>query len=146
MYRPHMQLFILFLSFFAFSAILSPTAQAATMFTVTATADTVASDGSCTLREAVLAANGSSANADCGSDYGVPYTVNFYVNGTIALGSAFSNIQNLTVANGNAGLGGGILNNGVLNVANCTITGNSATGSGGAIFNYGTLEHKRTME
>lgn len=170
---PHMQLFILFLTFFAFSAVLRPTARAATVFTVTATADTAASDGICTLREAVLAANGSPANADCGSDHGAPYTVNFNVNGTIALGSGFSNIernmtidgaghsvtvsgnntvpvftvmmgvtfnlQNLTVANGNGAFGGGILNNGMLNVSNCTFTGNSATSTGGAISNNGTV-------
>lgn len=95
---PQMQLFILFLTFFALSAILRPTAQAATMFTVTATADTATSDGSCTLREAVLAANGSPANADCGSDYGAPYTVNFNVNGTIVLGSELSYIErNMTI-------------------------------------------------
>jgi CSLREA domain-containing protein len=60
-----------------------PLAHSATKFTVTATADnTTSSDGSCTLREAVLAANGSPANDDCGADSGAPYMVNFAISGT----------------------------------------------------------------
>ncbi len=43
-----------------------PTAHAATL-TVTTTADNTTSDGACTLREAILAANGTPANSDCGS-------------------------------------------------------------------------------
>ncbi len=43
-----------------------PTAHAATL-TVTTTADNTTADGACTLREAILAANGAPANSDCGS-------------------------------------------------------------------------------
>ena len=173
MYLRHLQLIILFLAFFASFAVSPPTIQAATMFNVTAMADTATSDGSCTLREAVLAANGSPANADCGSDSGGPYSVSFTVNGTITLGAELPtiernmtidgaghsvtvsgnntvpvftvmmevtlNLQNLTVANGYGSFGGGMQNLGMLNVSNCTISGNSATGSGGAIFSHGTL-------
>ncbi len=59
----------------------------------------------------------------------------FYVNAGVTL-----NLSNLTVANGNvsSGNGGGIYNNGTLNVTNSTFSSNSAGGysSGGGIFNY----------
>jgi len=51
-------------------------------------------------------------------------------------------VQNLTVANGNAGQGGGIYNVGTLTVTNSTFWGNSAPSdysAGGAIYNHGTL-------
>jgi LPXTG-site transpeptidase (sortase) family protein len=46
-------------------------------------------------------------------------------------------LQNLTIANGNAGSGngGGILNDGTLTVTNSTFSGNSADFDGGGIFN-----------
>jgi predicted outer membrane repeat protein len=51
------------------------------------------------------------------------------------------NLNNLTIASGNAGNfghGGGVLNSGTLTVTNCTFSGNSA-GDGGGVFNSGTL-------
>jgi CSLREA domain-containing protein len=49
-------------------------------------------------------------------------------------------LSGLTVANGNASSGGGILNQGTLTVTNSAFAGNSAPGSfGGAIDNSGTL-------
>jgi len=58
-----------------------------------------------------------------------------------------ASISGLTIANGNSNSsdqgGGGILNDGMLTVSNCTISGNSGIGSvnneGGGITNYGTL-------
>ncbi|MEZ0395827.1 MAG: sortase [Anaerolineales bacterium] len=47
-------------------------------------------------------------------------------------------LQNLTIANGSATLGGGIYNVGTLTVTNATFSGNSAD-YGGGIENYGTL-------
>ncbi len=42
-------------------------------------------------------------------------------------------IAGLTIADGHAGVGGGIDNDGTLTVANCTLSGNSATDGGGGI-------------
>ena len=50
-----------------------------------------------------------------------------------------ASIGNLTIANGNAANGGGILNNDTLTLTNSTLTGNHAGGNGGAILNTGTL-------
>ena len=57
-------------------------------------------------------------------------------------------LQNLTITNATAIVGGAIWNDGTLNVTGCTFTGNTATGyggvyggayGGGAIFNTGTI-------
>jgi len=50
-----------------------------------------------------------------------------------------ANLNFLTIADGNAGGGGGIFNFGTLNVAYSTFTGNEASVAGGAIDNVGTL-------
>jgi CSLREA domain-containing protein len=113
-------------------------------------------DASCTLRDAIIA-----ANANPGAD-----TITFSVSGTILLGSALPNISDdliidgtgnsvfisggnnnqilvinsgktvslnmLTIQDGNSTLsGGGIFNNGVLTVRNSTFTGNQAVAGGG---------------
>ena len=69
-----------------------PVLAAGTTFTVTTAADNTTTDGTCTLREAILAANGAPANADCGADSGAPYTIAFNIGGggaqTITPGSA----------------------------------------------------------
>jgi uncharacterized repeat protein (TIGR02543 family) len=55
-------------------------------------------------------------------------------------GTVTATITGLTIANGNASNGAGILNYGTLAVTNVALTGNSAaTGFGGAMINYGTL-------
>jgi len=51
------------------------------------------------------------------------------------------NLQNLTLANGSVPTGGGVYNSGMLNVINCTFSGNNSTTTvtglgGGAIYNY----------
>ena len=48
------------------------------------------------------------------------------------------NIADLTIANGQADNGGGILNNGTLTLTNSTLAGNKATIDGGGILNTGT--------
>jgi hypothetical protein len=58
------------------------------------------------------------------------FDVAFGVNATIA---------GLTIADGSAKDGGGILNDGTLRVTSCTLSGNASTGNGGAIDNAGTL-------
>jgi len=89
----------LFLLILSVLFILTPAAKAATTITVNTIADNnTGGDGSCTLREAILAANGSPANNDCGPDSGTPYTVNFSISGTITLNSALPNIaSNMTI-------------------------------------------------
>jgi hypothetical protein len=48
-------------------------------------------------------------------------------------------ISGVTIENGSASVGGGILNYGMLTVTNGTVSGNSAATEGGGIFNGGTL-------
>jgi CSLREA domain-containing protein len=56
-------------------------------------------------------------------------------------GSTTLNVNYLTIADGNSEFGGGINDHlgGTLNVANCTLSSNTATLSGGAIFAIGAL-------
>jgi predicted outer membrane repeat protein len=48
-------------------------------------------------------------------------------------------ISGLTIENGNADTGGGVLNRGSLTIADSVLSGNSAYDGGGAIYNDGTL-------
>ena len=48
-------------------------------------------------------------------------------------------LVNLTITGGDSDYGGGILNGGVLTLANCAIVGNTAAYEGGGINNYGNL-------
>ncbi|HXQ43786.1 MAG TPA: choice-of-anchor Q domain-containing protein [Acidimicrobiales bacterium] len=52
---------------------------------------------------------------------------------------ATATISGLTIENGNSPNGGGIANDGTLNVTDSTLTGNSAATGGGGIWNNGTL-------
>jgi CSLREA domain-containing protein len=145
---PRFRAIILSLPLFAAFTILPPAAQAATTFTVTTTTDDTTSDGSCTLREAVLAANGSPANTDCGADGGMPYTVSFAISGTITLGSTLPNIaRNMTIdgagqsvtVSGNHTVRVFTVNGGVtFNLQTLTVA-NGHSYNGGGIFNSGTL-------
>ncbi|MDW8240859.1 MAG: choice-of-anchor Q domain-containing protein, partial [Acidobacteriota bacterium] len=152
-----------------------PVVHAAT-FTVNTLDDT--NDGSCnathcSLREAINAANGTSADD----------TITFSVSGTITLSSTLPNIvsagtagkltidgvgrsitvsgnnsvrvffvnsdadltlKNLTVANGRAVSGSGIHNDGRVTIQNSTLSGNSATNDGGSISNLGTATIQNT--
>ena len=47
------------------------------------------------------------------------------------------NLGNLTITHGKSGSGGGIDNEGTLTLTNCTVSGNSASYSGGGIYNSG---------
>ncbi len=62
-------------------AIFQPAYAASTTFTVNTNADNTTNDGLCTLREAILAADGTPANSDCGADNGKPYTIAFNIGG-----------------------------------------------------------------
>ncbi len=146
-------IFILALLFFMISFVHVPVAQAATTFTVNSLLDNTTTDGNCTLREAILAADGTPANADCGADSGGPYTINFSVSGTITLGAALPNItrdqtidgtgQNVTMDGDNKWQLFHINASTTLTLNNLTLTkGSSASvpGPGGAIYNQGTLD------
>ena len=142
-------------------------AEAATI-TVTTASDSVANDGACSLREAIISANGGTAG-DCpnggaadvitlsGSNYkltgvhlNVQSSVTIEGNGaTISAGSgarvfsvsagASLTLNNLTVSGGTATLGGGILNAGTLNLNKVTVSDNTASESGGGLHNEGTV-------
>lgn len=88
---------ILVLSLLVSLSILPSTAGAATTFTVSTTADNTTSDGSCTLREAILQFNGTAANSDCGTLSGEPYSINFAVSGTVTLASTLNIYHSMTI-------------------------------------------------
>ncbi len=141
---------------------LAPLAARATTCTVTTPADTSAAG---TLRSCIMnadSASGVTINFSSSVDGGTitlqsslpQITASMTIAGpganllTISGGHAvqmFSitsgtvNISGLTIANGTDN-GGGIVNQGSLTVSNCTFSGNTAGGAGGAIFNdAGTL-------
>ncbi|HYA25562.1 MAG TPA: choice-of-anchor Q domain-containing protein, partial [Terriglobales bacterium] len=78
----------------------------------------------------ILGANASTTIIDGGS-----------VNTVVIISSSSANVtlSKLTIRNGYATLGGGIINIGTLTLNNCTITANSAQYGGGGIDNYGML-------
>jgi hypothetical protein len=151
------------------------TARAATI-TVNSLSDT-GSTGICVLRDAITAANTMSATNGCAAGTASD-TINFTVTGTIALGSTLPPVtdsqltisgpaslvtisgtgrvqvmlvgtgatlalHHVRIANGLSlftGSGGGIYNKGTLTVSNSILSGNSAPNdSGGAIYNDGVL-------
>ncbi len=148
----------------------------ASTITVTSLSDTGAI-GICVLRDAITAANSMTATNGCAAGSGTDSIVfEPGLTGTIALGSTLppitdtslsitgptgspgitisgggsvavmsvqtgtTNLQNLTIAHGSVplGSGGGIFNSGTLTVTNCTFSDNTALGGGG-IFSGGTL-------
>ncbi|MBV8356374.1 MAG: hypothetical protein JO189_00345, partial [Deltaproteobacteria bacterium] len=136
-----------------FALMLSTAAQAATI-TVNSLADTGA-PGICVLRDAITAANTMSATNGCVAGTGND-TINFSVTGTIALAGTLPTItdRNLTIK-GPAlpgitidGSNGGYPNSvqvmqvasgATLNLNKLTIANGGSFGSGGGIFNNGTL-------
>jgi len=136
--------------------------------------DELNSDGDCSLREAVSAANNNVITDTCLSgSLPITDTITFAITGTIPLNtqldvtaggsllidggggitiSGGGNVQIFTVTNGanltlenlslidgSASVGAGIYNSGTLTVNRSTLSGNSASISGGGIENYGTL-------
>ena len=47
-------------------------------------------------------------------------------------------LSNLTITDGNSTFGGGVFNEGMATLTNCTISGNSASIGGGGLYNFGT--------
>ena len=138
----------------ALAILLGITAEVrAATFTVNTTADnTTASDGFCTLREAILAAN-NTANSDCGTASTADDNITFSVSGTITLGSQLPDIanastagkltidgtgQNITISGNNLVRVFQVLNGADLTLKNLTISNGKAS-LGGGIFNAGTL-------
>jgi CSLREA domain-containing protein/uncharacterized repeat protein (TIGR01451 family) len=119
---------------------------------VTSTADTaMASDGQCTLREAILNANGDSdsTGGDCAAGSGAD-TITFGVTGTIALGSTLPDIggdltisgpgaANLTISGANSVRVLRQVNVGVQLALDNLMVANGKSQQGGAIFNRGLL-------
>lgn len=153
-------------------SLLAPVSSAsAATIVVNTTDDEFITDGDCSLREAVFAANFNTAFDACSRGVGAD-TITFSVIGTVTLSSSlslpflsevltlsgpgaanltisgnnavgvlqnFSNgltVRDLTIANGNALQGAGILNGrGILTVINSTFSNNRANSQGGAIQN-----------
>ena len=143
-------------------------AEAATIV-VGSASDRVADDGQCGIREAVLSANTDSGNDDCTRGGGADVIVlgastynlsggellvrgNLTIEGngvtissstrnrifTVAAGATLT-LNNLTVTGGEERLGGGIFNEGALNLNNITVSDNTASESGGGLHNEGTV-------
>ncbi|OAN47222.1 hypothetical protein A6A03_00300 [Chloroflexus islandicus] len=120
-------------------------------YVVNALADTIANDSACTLREAILAANNTPVNANCGAGSASNDTITFSVSGTITLGAPLPAIVagqgTLTIAGGgNITISGNnavrvmIVDNGAdLTLRNLTIAQASVAFSGGGVANSGTL-------
>jgi fibronectin-binding autotransporter adhesin len=120
-------------------------AQAAAIV-VNSTADNVAVDGSCTLREAISAANTDAAVDGCTAGSGAD-TITFSVNGTITLRSELSLTSNMTIDGGgvitvsgdNAYRVFNISSGGVVTLTGLTIRDGFAADNGGGVLNDGWL-------
>lgn len=128
----------------------------AASYTVNSLNDDATDDTSCTLREAILAANNTPANANCGAGSSADDTITFSVSGTITLtmgtlpaivsGQGTLTIdgsgRNITIS-GNNSVRVMVVNSGAnLTLQALTIAnGNAGGGSGGGIYNAydGTL-------
>jgi CSLREA domain-containing protein len=126
-----------------------PPADAATI-TVDTTNDELNSDGDCSLREAITAANTNTAVDNCAAGASGTDTITISVSGTIALGSQLPTIsESLTISGPGAGsltLSGQanfvvlVASSGItLTISGLTISdGNNSSGSGGGIINPAT--------
>lgn len=91
---------------------------------------TIALGSQIVLTQSLTLDGGGAAPAISGSNI----TRTFQVKATVTV-----TLTGLRIANGRGGDGGGILNNGALNVASSTLSDNTAAGMGGAIMNFGAL-------
>jgi hypothetical protein len=64
---------------------------------------------------------------------------------TIDVATATVSISGVTIGNGRADYGGGILTGGRVTLTDCVLSSNAATMFGGAIFNSGTLTLLRSI-
>ncbi len=123
----------------------------AASYVVNSLGDAVVNDSTCTLREAILAANNAPANTNCGAGSAANDAITFSVSGAITLGSTLPSIVSgqgtLTInGGGNITISGNnavrvmVVNSGAnLTLQNLTITNGNTSGSGGGIFSAGTL-------
>ncbi|MDW3212575.1 MAG: choice-of-anchor Q domain-containing protein [Ilumatobacteraceae bacterium] len=139
--------------------LLSASAPPAGPLTVDTVDDTIAADGSCSLREAITAANADSVGGDCGTASGADY-IDFAVSGNIELGTRLPTITDEVFIDGSGqtvvidglastdGDGTAILlvdPAGTVTLSNLTVTrGGPATcavgtDTCGAVQNYGSL-------
>lgn len=126
----------------------------AVSYVVNTLKDGTTSDSVCTLREAILAANNTPANFDCGAWSTADDAIIFSVSGTITLASTLPNIVSASMAGKLTIDGGGkitisgndsvrviYVNSGAeLTLQNLTIAKGKASGGGGGVYNAaGTL-------
>ncbi len=137
--------------FAALATFTSPPPAHAAAYVVNTTADNTTDDTSCTLREAINAANNTGgSNTNCGALSNANDTITFSVSGTITLGSQLPYIVSgqgtLTINGGSAVTISG--NNAVrvfyvgsgasLTLQNLTVANGAATGDyGGGVYNAG---------
>lgn len=110
-----------------------------------------ASEGACTAPNActITLATALPAITDDVTIDGAPNNGHITINGNHTIRSGFAvnsqitlNVQNLTLANGNANDGGAIqINGGSVTAANVTVTGNSSLSTGGGIAVFGGTLH-----
>jgi CSLREA domain-containing protein len=108
----------------------------------------VASDGVCSLREAITNANAKSdtTGGDCVAGIGTD-TIAFSVSGKITVASILPSIANTVEVDGTGqtividggGTNGIFVNSGVLTLNNLTISNSATTGNGGGVLNNGNL-------
>jgi CSLREA domain-containing protein len=121
--------------------------------------DTVGNDGSCSLREAITAANTNVASGaltgECPAGISVEDAIGFSVTGTITLGSMLPIITDTVTINGPGAASLTISGNNVtramqvntgktLNLSNVTIANGNPGSSGGGIYNLGMLTISNT--
>ncbi len=120
-------------------------------YVVNALEDNTTNDTFCTLREAILAANNTPANVNCGAGSASNDTITFSVSGTITLGAPLPAIVagqgaltingggNITISGNNA-VQVMIVDNGAnLTLRNLTIAKANVASSGGGVASSGTL-------
>jgi CSLREA domain-containing protein len=126
-------------------------AQTPTLITVNTIDDELNSDGDCSLREAITAANTNAAVDACAAGVPGADTIGFDVTGTITLGSSLPAINdsltiagpgvaNLTISGNNA-VRALTVNAGIkLSVQDLTIANGNAIDGGGIYNNFGVVE------
>ena len=134
-------------------SLLTPTTPAhAAGLAVNSLLDTVAVDGNCTLREAIINANNNAAtNADCAAGSGWD-VITFSVSGTITLASALPTItaaggeltingsgQTITISGNNTVHALSVVSSASLILNSLTIANSSSATSAGGIYSAGTL-------
>ncbi len=128
-----------------------PSAVHAATFVVDSLADDTVDDTFCTLREAILAANNTPINTNCGAGSSGDDTITFSVSGIITLSSTLPEIVDgqgklIIDGNGNITISGNnsvrviiVEPNANLTLQNLTVADGQTLSNGGGVANQGTL-------